>query len=265
MAEQKTPTSLERFEIKFIIPKYLVEPISDYLEVYCEMDDYSAKSPDKFYTVNNLYFDTSQFMFLKNRLDDTGNRFNLRVRSYGNESGPPYFFEIKQKVSGYLRKYRGFVNGEDWPAYLGESVVSDDKYLSDNKNIRLFQRMVYSYGATPKILTQYRRKAYASLVDSYARATFDIDLRYMEQREYELFPVDAKMTHYDHSNSFEPECEVVLELKCFTNYVPLWMIDLVRHFNLKTRGFSKYASGILDHLGYWNSGWSNRLPAESWV
>jgi len=37
-------------------------------------------------------------------------------------------------------------------------------------------------------------------------------------------------------------------LKCYTTEVHLWMIDLIKHFNLRRRGFSKYVTGVSEVL-----------------
>ena len=72
---QKTiPALLQRYEMKFVIPRDMIEPISDFASVYCSLDKYSAKSPSTFYRVNNLYFDTPNYLFLKRRLAGSENR-----------------------------------------------------------------------------------------------------------------------------------------------------------------------------------------------
>ena len=53
-----TPALLDRFESKYTIPIQLVEPIIQFILPYCSYDKYSALSPDKYYKINSLYFDT---------------------------------------------------------------------------------------------------------------------------------------------------------------------------------------------------------------
>ena len=48
----------------------------------------------------------------------------------------------------------------------------------------------------------------------------------------------------DVQNAYDSGTNVILELKCYTSFVPLWMIDLVREFQLRRRGFSKYMTGL---------------------
>ena len=120
---------------------------------------------------------------------------------------------------------------------------------SDTKNRQLFERLVFTYNAEPKVLTQYIRKAWVSDVDDYARVTFDIQLRYMHETNYNLQPNEEMMVPCDSETVFDPGCSVILELKCFTQHVPLWMIDMIRFFDLRRRGFSKYMTGLIEVLG----------------
>lgn len=251
-SEQKEiPALLERYELKYMIPHSMIGAISDYLSVYCSLDKYSENSEDGFYSINNLYFDTPNFLFLKKRLDGSENRFNMRIRSYNSISGSPCFFEIKQKSFGVVRKYRAAVFDENWknlfkaPGYEMDNIINEH----NRSNVSLFYRTAYSYQAEPKVLTCYRRKAYISDVDEYARATFDCDLRYQPMEEYTLIPDEMQMVSYDNAAVFDPECNVILELKCYASFVPMWMLDMIRYFDLQKTGFSKYATGIMEALG----------------
>jgi len=85
-------------------------------------------------------------------------------------------------------------------------------------------------------------------VDEYGRVTFDTDLRYQAETGYHLSPDEEKMTPSDDETIFDPGCSVVLELKCYCMHVPLWMIDLIRYFNLTRRSFSKYVTGVKNVL-----------------
>lgn len=240
----KTPQVLERYELKYTIPWEMVGAISRFIGPYCSLDEYSELSPDNFYLVNSLYFDSPQFHFLKNKENECLNRFNMRIRSYGAESRPPYFLEIKQKRRDIIKKYRGKIFDTDVKSVLDIQRMFPDekKHLDKNeKNINFFRRLMYVYGAEPKVLVQYRRKAYFSNYDEYARVTFDIGLRSMEATDsYLPHPVEHLMLPADYENVFDIGTSVILELKCYTAYVPLWMMDLIRTFNLRQRGFSKY-------------------------
>ncbi|CAN2041951.1 VTC domain-containing protein [Candidatus Magnetomoraceae bacterium gMMP-15] len=254
--QKEIPALLERYELKYLIPISMIEPISDYLSVYCSPDKYSLQSEDGFYKINSLYFDSPHFLFLRNRIQSAENRFNMRIRSYNSQSGNPCFFEIKQKKGGIARKYRGAVSDENWPEMFEtpgyETPGSEqDRMINDRNlsNVRLFYQTALAYQAEPKVLTTYRRKAWVSDVDDYARATFDRDLCYQEAEGYNLIPNENRMIAYDNATVFDPDCSVILELKCYASQVPLWILDIISHFDLHRRAFSKYVNSVTEVIG----------------
>ncbi|MBN1577489.1 MAG: polyphosphate polymerase domain-containing protein [Chitinispirillaceae bacterium] len=244
--QEGIPPVLERYEAKYTVPLWMVDDISRFIEPYCSLDAYSEKSPDLYYTINSLYFDTPDYLFLWLRLTKAGNRFNMRVRTYGEHPVLPWFLEIKHKRGDIMRKYRAKIHSEHLQLMLNTPEllrhhVKDEK---EEFNRLLFYRLVQTYNAEPKVLIQYKRKAYISDVEEYARVTFDIRLRSMRQTGYDPIPHEEFMLPCDVQNIYDSGASVVLELKCYTSYVPLWMIDLIRKFELYRRGFSKYMSGL---------------------
>jgi len=205
-AQKKQPPVLQRYESKFVIPEYMVESISDFASVYCSLDKYSEKAEDNFYRVNNLYFDTPNYLFLMRRIDLAENRFNMRVRTYSDASATPCYFEIKQKNINIIKKYRAAVYDHNWhhvfdvPGY----VLHKQKGQKATANANLFVHMAYAYNATPKVLSQYLRKAYVSDINDYGRVTFDRDLRYQPAEGYSLMPDEHKMVPLDHEGIFDP-------------------------------------------------------------
>ncbi len=249
------PPVLERYELKYLIPYSYIEPITDFIKPYCALDHYSSISEDNFYVVNSLYFDTFGFEFLKQRLWGKDRRFNMRVRTYADGKQPPYYMEIKHKIGSIIKKYRATARDEEWPHILGDPGfrIGPDEASIERRNKELFLRLAASYAIEPKILTQYRRRAFFSTVDEYARLTMDIDLRYRLENRLTTVP-DEHMLNYDNenifvANSFSDRAALVLELKCNVGQVPMWMLDLIKHFQLKQVGFSKYMSSTLTALG----------------
>ncbi|NLD94028.1 MAG: polyphosphate polymerase domain-containing protein [Fibrobacter sp.] len=244
--EFSTPSTLERFELKYTIPSFLVDPIVDFIKPYCSYDSFSLKSvtTDNYYKVNSLYFDTPEFLFIKKRITRAENRFNMRIRSYGDNPVPPYFLEIKQRRGDTIRKFRAKCE-DTFIQELSTSALKPMHFSSiekERKNQELFFNLMQTYCANPVVLVQYMRKAFVSDVDDYARVTFDRALRYMPQTAFNIFPVEQSMCPSDFQTNYDDGCSIILELKCYTSYVPLWMIDLVRKFQLRRRGFSKYSN-----------------------
>ena len=249
--QQPLPSRIARYELKYLIPFEWIEPISEFAAVYCSLDKYSLKSENGFYRVNNLYMDSPGYIFLRRRMENAPDRFNMRIRSYDDAPGQRYFLEIKRKTHDVIRKYRSQVSDPGWLRSFQEPgcrACSDASDTVEIRNRELFERLVCTYDAAPKILSQYLRKAWVSEVDDYARLTFDVDLRYMPETDYNLVPRESEMVSCDPETVFDPGCAVVLELKCTAPHVPLWMIDLIKYFNLHRTGFSKYMTGICEAL-----------------
>jgi hypothetical protein len=249
------PVVLERYEAKYTIPFNMIDEISRFVAPYCSLDKYSELATDRFYTINSLYFDTPAFLFLRQRMYKVEKRFNMRIRSYGDNPQPPYFLEIKQRRGDVIRKLRATVNEPDLKAMV-EGYETAPPPQADKKqqcNRRTFCRTVHDYNARPVVLVQYRRKAFISNCDDYARVTFDIGLRYMPRNDYNLQPNENEMIPCDTQGCFDSGCCVILELKCYAASVPLWMIDLVRAFQLNRRGFSKYSNCIRPLLDRYRS------------
>jgi SPX domain protein involved in polyphosphate accumulation len=236
---------LERYELKFTVPWTMIDAICDFIAPYCLPDRYSSLSPDGFYQVNSLYFDTPEFLFLRNRLNGCENRFNMRVRTYGEFPVLPYFLEVKQKRGEIVRKYRARIKDPDLVKVLDQSPSECSGLVSEGEaeNADLFRRLAHTYNAAPVLMTSYRRKAFFSECDDYARVTFDIGLRFKPQTEYLPFEIGEELAPSDEEGCFDEGTSVILELKCYSQYVPLWMVDLIRCFELRRRGFSKYSAG----------------------
>ncbi|CAA6827751.1 MAG: Unknown protein, partial [uncultured Thiotrichaceae bacterium] len=219
------PPVLERYELKYIIPWHMVEEISDFISPFCSLDYHSVNEEENFYPVNSLYFDTRNFQFLQQRIYGKDTRMNMRVRSYADGKTPPYYMEIKHKISGVVKKYRATAQADEWPHLLiapEYRVDEDDPQEQSNKE--LFLRLAISYAIEPKLLTRYKRRAFFSTVDDYARVTMDASMSYRLQDDYSLSPDDT-MTHYDNETIYVgnmlPEGDsVILELKCNVGEVP---------------------------------------------
>jgi SPX domain protein involved in polyphosphate accumulation len=250
MAEAIHFSVLERHELKYLIPYSYVEPISQFVAPYCQLDYYSSKAENNFYDVNSLYFDTYNLEFLKKRMYGTDSRVNMRVRAYGDGTIAPYFLEIKHKKRAVVKKYRSTASEEEWPRILTDPAyrVPETEQGDERKNKEFFLKLAISYAIEPKILTRYRRRAFFSTVDNYARVTMDINMQCRPEDRYTLV-VGDNMFNYDNETIYATntysDANVVLELKCNIGELPMWMLDLIQTFDLKQVGFSKYLNSTL--------------------
>ncbi|MGI9326746.1 MAG: polyphosphate polymerase domain-containing protein [Pseudomonadales bacterium] len=275
---QTLPPVIERHELKYMVPHHLIEPISVFLEPYCALDSHSQAQSDGFYSVNSLYFDTPGLRFLKQRMGGVDRRFNMRMRAYADGSEGPYFAEVKYKTPTSVKKFRSTFNSAVWPDEMAARCPRDralTEFVSADKEAisrELFLRLATAYAIEPKIFTCYRRRAFFSRLDDYARVTFDIDMRFRAQEylycaePFSLRP-DANCQNYDAQTIYADEAidsaNVVLELKAEIGSIPVWMLELIRRFELKQVGFSKYMQSSLAH--HWDNGFDymNRDRCEA--
>lgn len=246
--EAVSPLNLERYELKYRIPLSMVPAIAEYVSHYCEQDYHSRISKDGFYTINSLYFDTAQLNLFKNNGKGELGYSCFRIRSYGDNPKPPFYLESKQKFRDFCKKRRAKVPVENLRELFENptGIAGYDPYA--DKNAVDFLEKCETFRLEPVVLTQYRRMAFLSVHDHYARVTFDRDLRLMEEHDYNVVPREELMSHYDHADTFEdPNTgkNVILELKC-ERKIPLWMVELIQRFQLVHHRFSKYQTSVMD-------------------
>lgn len=225
---------LERRELKYRITPEQVAPIRAALERYCEPD---RDARDGGYLLSSLYFDTPRLRCYREYRDRQPNRFKLRVRRY---EGPTHFIEQKARFGDVFRKIRVRLPEGTWP-----DAFRDPRLLPDHRGFQLFVNRILGRGLRPTVLTRYRREAWSSRVDEYARVTFDHQLE-AALPDDETVPVadGPRWRPMDHTGRFGiGRPGLILELKCL-RHVPLWMMDLLQRFGLQRQGFSKYAAAI---------------------
>lgn len=246
-----SPLNLDRYELKYRIPIHQIEPITDYVNQYCEMDYFSQISPEGYYIINSLYLDSMNYFMMRRKLGIEMAYSSFRIRSYGADPKPPYYLESKQKMENFCKKRRSKFPFENIADLFADptSIQGLDPYA--DKNMRDYIEKHQLFGLEPKILTQYRRRAWLSRHDEYARVTIDRDLRYMEENTYNVKPDEKRMSHYDHNETFEElygSRYAILELKC-ERKIPLWMQQIVRTFEVQWDPFSKFRSGMYECYG----------------
>lgn len=234
--------NLTRRELKFQIPIGMVEPISNFIEAFCEMDKYSKISADHYYTINSLYLDNDKMLLLENKRSNMPRRFSMRIRSYGEQPQFPAFMEIKAKADLLINKRRCPITNPETIHLLRDGHTADNNPDLHQSVMQTACYQILRKGLKPKMMTRYRRKAYFGIHDTYSRVTFDRNMRCYPENDYNIFPDEKQFVNYDHEDQYTTgEGNVVLELKCELK-VPFWMNMLIRRFELRQSQFSKYDS-----------------------
>ncbi len=244
-----TPNTLQRREYKYLVDEATVTEIRRYIAGICTIDPY-ADSRGR-YVIDTLYFDTPQLHSYWSTMQDADDRYKLRVRTYPSAGLGPVFFEVKRRVSESILKTRGMYRGA-WDQLL---TLTTPELLAaiEPKHRPAIDNFICFYhrsGMTPSILVRYEREPYFSLIDEYARVTFDRSISFQPASEYAVTPKDEHWRYVDDAagqRGLAPAASsVLLELK-FTNLVPGWMRRMVHTLDLQRLAFCKYTRAVDSH------------------
>lgn len=234
---------LQRYELKYMIPERLCGPICAFLRPYTHPDEFTQKSKGG-YIITSLYLDSPELTLHQAKQHKQLNRFKLRIRTYGQGSEGPIFCEVKRKIKGVILKRRVQVKDPNWTRYEPDSselLVDVNDY--NVRVMREFVELCERLHVGPSMLVRYKREAYVSEVDDYARVTFDRCMLGHLPEGYRLDVDPSSWIPLDDIIATEVPGSAVLEIK-FAGRAPLWMFDLVQRFGLHLRGFSKYSTAV---------------------
>lgn len=237
----------ERYEYKYLIPEERAEAVRRFIRPYVELDKHAAVTPNRRYTIHNIYLDTPDLDLYNACVNGAPDRYKLRIRWYDDQAKGPFFFEVKRKVRQVIVKDRARVSLQDFHALIrGEPLSIPEGPSFDN--LTGFRARASLVGAAPTVLSRYTREPYESVFGDYARLTLDRAMCFQPARGYELPEDPRAWTYVDAAwATGGVRCATVVELK-FTRDFPRWMSDLVAEFDLQRIGYSKYVSSIFRRL-----------------
>lgn len=254
-------TGFERFEFKYWVPDDVARDVIAFSSPYMLADAHAEAGAGQCNT--SLYFDTHDLSFARQHLDQSPNRYKLRIRRYNDPPTGPGFFEIKRKVKWVILKKRAVVPWEHADSVLSGSYDKLPK-LKSHSELEALQAFLYYmtvFGAEPKVYIRAYREAYAAIdpMDD-VRITVDRSIMYQPADDWHFQLSDRKWTPIDRSGEHgEPGRRVMLELK-FRGTAPVWMSDLTQQLALWRVGYSKCISALLREVRDFGGvpGWSAR-------
>lgn len=233
----------QRREIKYIISENVALAIRSYLSNYLDADEFAAGKPDNSYQVHSLYLDSDNLATYRAGNDGERNRFKLRIRYYDDSDFSPVCFEVKRRINEGVVKLRARVHRHAVsPLLAGESPTAAHLFKWNPQqwvDLLEFWQLVERLQAAPRAHNAYMREAYVNS-EATVRVTLDRSVRMGPE-----FGLDLGTDMPDGIEVFSGA--VILELK-FTDRMPMWMIEMVRGFELKSTGAAKYVQGV-DLLG----------------
>jgi SPX domain protein involved in polyphosphate accumulation len=237
---------IERYEFKYLVPERLVRSLRATALTTCRQDRYAGA--DGTYRIRSLYFDNSRFdLFWANDREQKA-RFKARVRTYPGKDSPTYL-EIKRRCLDVIIKTRAALPADRWQEALnGGAALLDELPARTRKSTESFLDALHRHHLRPTLIVDYEREAYESVVDTYARLTFDRKIICQSKDTVDLATSGNRWRPIDHpAQTWTQEPVCVLELK-FERRPPPWMVALVRHHDLVRRSFSKYCYGVVAQL-----------------
>ncbi|NLF40694.1 polyphosphate polymerase domain-containing protein [bacterium] len=226
-----------RYELKYFLPYDRIDDLLAWTRPYVT-PDINAKCEEKgrpFYVVQSVYMDSVALRLYGEKVDGMRDRRKFRVRSYC-VPGPDtsVSLEIKYRANTQVMKDRVFiplkyadaVRNKEMP--LGELALP----LPKQKPAERFFYYSHLWDLVPITTVIYDRIPFTGREDENVRLTIDQNLRAADQRGasrlFENLTVEAV-----------PLPGAILELK-FDRLMPVWMRELVRHFDIYQESISKY-------------------------
>lgn len=226
-----------RYELKYVLNLEQVQRVRDMLQGFCALDAH-CENDQRRYPIHSLYLDTPTFQFHQAKADRQSLRYKLRVRSYGPDS-PIAIAEVKRKKNDIILKTRAIFQKDG----VDEALLDLDDDAS--KAHRDFLALMLRHRAEPKVLIRYEREAWVSLVNPYARVTFDYNLTFQAMEDWNVDGDDVLNRPIDDPKSMSAlGSNVILELKFEEGEAPSWMMVIVQQLGLHRVGFSKYCTGV---------------------
>jgi hypothetical protein len=236
----------ERLELKYLIDEFTADRVRRDIEPFCRSDAHNREPGDggtakRGYGISSLYLDSPGLALFWAKERGDPERLKLRVRTYLGSSIA--VLELKRKISDVISKTRARVARSEVAPIAegrlpGPSNPGVDRFLND------FALTSMKIGARPTLHVSYDREAYSSEVDTYARVTFDRNIRAKRTDNWALDTrSDGWLSFDEYRRPDQRDRSVVLELKC-QSFVPWWITNLIRTHALKQQSFSKYGIGI---------------------
>jgi hypothetical protein len=258
------PQLTPRLEFKYRITEATALSVRRFIEGFLELDSYAQKSRDGSYAVNSCYLDSSDLHTFWHTVQDSRNRYKLRIRAYADEAHSPVFLEIKRRINQYIVKSRAMVHRASLGALLsGRMPSAQDIAISGDSHLlsaEKFIQLAAQIRAVPTAFVRYQREAWTSPDCAEDRLTMD--------REVQVWPTsELRLTADPGSRPTRPFGEtVILEMK-FNGRKPFWFSNMERVLRLERTSAAKYCEGILQRgVEGFTSEWGGPpfpMPAEA--
>lgn len=220
-----------RKEYKYLVPNRVIDILIPDLLMHMHYDSFSK---DGYYPIYSVYFDTIDLQTFSNKMAGLQHRRKFRVRSYHKDvqSNDPVFLEIKEKNTNIISKRRTPLS----LAQIQNLITEKENVLPDNQVVEEWRYELIKSSIKPTLLNSYKRLAFISDIYPGLRITIDRDISYTSTQSLD-FNLPTKKVTWAHDKS-------VVEIK-FDNFVPLFVVEMIRRYSLTSEPVSKYADSVI--------------------
>lgn len=219
--------TFKRYEYKYRLSAQQYVRLLEVMKTTMQLDEFGRN------TINNIYFDTPDFLLIRRSLEKPTYKEKLRVRWYGaREEKTPIYIELKKKYKGIVYKRRIKRN---WKETKGYFKYHEPLPTKDQEQITRELDYFMDFYATlrPALFLGYEREAYFGLENKDFRMTFDFNIRCTE----------GEVLHQKNNNGTRviPQDEVLLEVKTGEG-LPQWLLHFFADEEVYRSSFSKYGT-----------------------
>ncbi|MFI3213917.1 MAG: polyphosphate polymerase domain-containing protein [Eubacteriales bacterium] len=213
----------KRYELKYLLNIEQYRALKEIMKAHMALDQFGK------HTINNIYFDTDNYLLIRRSLEKPCYKEKLRVRSYGSTNADSkVFVELKKKYDGVVYKRRLDLQEKEALDFLVRDIPLEQP-SQISKEVQYF--MKYYGTLVPKVYLSYEREAFYGLVNSDFRMTFDQNIRMKEYTELE-----SKDKSVEEILSKE---QILLEVKTGMG-IPTWLLNFFSENQIYKTSFSKY-------------------------
>lgn len=225
-------STFKRYEYKYKLNSEQYNALLEAMKGNMQLDDFGR------HTINNIYFDTPDFLLIRRSLEKPVYKEKLRLRWYGErEQDTPIFIELKKKYKGVVYKRRIEHSWAETKGYFlkGEAFSDDDNQIEDELDyfVQFYENLC------PAVFLGYEREAYFGIENNDFRMTFDFNIRCQEK--------DVLKQKINNGTLVLKDDYVLLEVKTAEG-LPQWLLSYFADNEVYRSSFSKYGTAYKEIL-----------------
>jgi len=236
---QGGPLLMQRWEIKYVVDRTTRTGLERDLSALMRPDAFGSNSGT--YIVRSLYFDSPGYMAFHSKVSGEAVRHKLRARIYTDDpsQADKVRLEVKSRVLATIHKIACDVSVEEYHEIsdaLTHHRLPRPEILKAHRGVENFFQLQKQFNMEPKVIVQYRRKAWERRDLCRIRTNFDDEL--VSTRDTDLLgslPNARSLLKYGNS---------VFEIKV-DGAMPYWLHMLTDKYGLKDRTFSKFCYSLV--------------------